>query len=119
VLDAQPDSRVVARCIDRSTLLEAIRTFMPDIAIFDISPFLGFESCVGEELEAVEECLSYLATDEYRSRILVDSTGTRTMRRSLKSSLTRKGSACHREKVRGAILSDSTQYGRRLRGGRI
>ena len=61
MLDAQPDSRVVARCIDRSTLLEAIRTFTPDIAIFDISPFLGFESCVGEELEAVEECLSYLA----------------------------------------------------------
>jgi len=43
VLGTLPDFTVVARCTDKETLIEAIRIFMPDIAILDISmPGIGW-----------------------------------------------------------------------------
>jgi two-component system nitrate/nitrite response regulator NarL len=36
VLDAQPDFRVVARCTDKKSFIEAVRLFTPDIAIVDV-----------------------------------------------------------------------------------
>ena len=43
VLGTLPDFTVVARCTDKETLIDAIRIFMPDIAILDISmPGIGW-----------------------------------------------------------------------------
>jgi two-component system, NarL family, nitrate/nitrite response regulator NarL len=37
VLEAEPDFRIVARCADSASCIEAIRKFLPDIAIVDVS----------------------------------------------------------------------------------
>ena len=37
VLEAEPDFRIVARCADSRSCIEAIRKFLPDIAIVDVS----------------------------------------------------------------------------------
>jgi two-component system, NarL family, nitrate/nitrite response regulator NarL len=43
VLATQPDFTVVARCTERNTLIEAMRIFVPDIVILDISmPGIGW-----------------------------------------------------------------------------
>jgi two-component system, NarL family, nitrate/nitrite response regulator NarL len=37
MLEAEPDFRIVARCADGASCIEAIRKFLPDIAIVDVS----------------------------------------------------------------------------------
>src|ERR1700757_1448145 len=37
VLEAEPDFRIVAHCADSTSCIEAIRKFLPDIAIVDVS----------------------------------------------------------------------------------
>ena len=37
VLEAEPDFRIVAHCADSASCIEAIRKFLPDIAIVDVS----------------------------------------------------------------------------------
>src|SRR6516162_1988828 len=37
VLEAEPDFRIVARCADSASCIEAIRKFLPDISIVDVS----------------------------------------------------------------------------------
>lgn len=49
VLEAQPDFRVVACCIDGTSCIEAMRSLMPDIAILEIS----MPELTGQEILAI------------------------------------------------------------------
>jgi two-component system nitrate/nitrite response regulator NarL len=53
LLDAEQDFRVVARCSDGASCIEAIRTFLPDVAVLDLSMLdmsrLAFLAKVGSQ----------------------------------------------------------------------